>query len=200
MNPYNQPYVQPERESVVITKTLRTALLLFVIVIYLVTLPLDAYLGATDVEGYLCLVLGWAMIVVNVFGFLDWLANLPFVIALFIFALSRKKPAAIVSFVLSFIAFALSLCALLLSDLPISPHSSSGPVSISFGVFAWIFSMATLTLITFLNMKFHKEEIKKKPHAVLNYQQYYQQPYQQNYPPAPPYPEEPTRKGMGDNF
>jgi hypothetical protein len=207
MDSYNQQYGQQQipspTESAVITKTLKTVLLIFVIVTWLLALPLKAYNGGEiDIEGYLCLLFGWASIIANGFGFFAWLANLPFFIAFFMFAFSRKKPAAKAAFILSSIAFVLSLNALFVSELPTASHRSSDHVSVSFGAFIWIFSMAVLTLVTFLNMKFFREEIKKKPQPPINYHNYYQQPFPppQSYFPGQNHPEEPTRKGMGDNF
>jgi hypothetical protein len=204
MNPYNQPYGQPyippPRETAVITRPLKTVFLVCIFIIWALALLLPAYKGSVSVEGFFCFILGWSMLVMNTIAFLAWLANLPFFIAFILFAFGKKRTSAKTAFILSVIAFAFSLGALMVFELPTSPHKSSEEVSLYYGTFVWIFSMAFLALVTFLNMKFFNEEIKKKPPVPPDYQQYYQQPFpQQNYPPFDN-PGEPTRRGMGDNF
>lgn len=110
--------------------------------------------GLRLVYGQECFSMGWSMLFMGkMIAFIAWFANIPFAVSFFITAQGKNPNKA--GLVLSGIAFAFSLFAGRISDLPLNEGGALHPVTAEPGMFVWMTGMLILLVgNSWLNIRF----------------------------------------------
>ncbi|MCE4065418.1 hypothetical protein LXM63_09940 [Chryseobacterium gleum] len=117
------------------------AIIIISIFIFILSLPFTAvYTEPHNVDGLTCLLLGWAKMSG---GGIAWMANPLLLTAAFL--LLMKKPKA--SLVISFLAFALTLCFLAVKEITVDEAGHQNPITgYGPGYYLWIASCISMIL------------------------------------------------------
>lgn len=189
MNPYQQNYYppqQPQQELSGLHASTKVFFAIAIPLIWFIALWLPAYSNGT--KGGVCLLFGWSMLFTgNGWAFFAWLANFPFWIGYFMFALSKRKKPHVAVIVLAAISLVFSVGALTVTKIESDISSGVGMehVESSIGAWTWMFSIAILLVGSVISVT-STAELPMPSFA----QQFNQPPanYYQNYPPqAQPY-------------
>jgi hypothetical protein len=163
----------------------KTIFTILIPAIWSIALICPAYSDKTF--GVTCFALGWTMLFTNILAFLAWLANIPFVVAYFMFAVTRRKTTLLVAMILSVFAFIFSFGAFTVSEIMENEGGGKSPVGVYYGTFVWMSSLLLLVIGTTLRYVLYKEETPYRQ-VVQQHNPYYRQFPQQPYPPQYPPP------------
>lgn len=106
--------------------------------LWLIGLALPAYTN-DDVPGLGAFALGWMLLFDGEsFGFIGWLANLPFIVGMFMFMIGRRPSVIRAAMILAIIAGVFSLGALTVDEIPnYSGHANASPY---IGCYVYVFA------------------------------------------------------------
>jgi hypothetical protein len=109
--------------------------------LWLIALALPAY--TDDVPGLGALIFGWMLAFDGEsLGFVGWMANAPFVVAIFMFMIGRRPSIIRAALILSIIAAVFSLGAFTVDEVP--NYGGTTNVSPYIGCYTWVFSVLVL--------------------------------------------------------
>ncbi len=124
---------------------------IIIVGLYLISLFTESFSGSGGVYGIFALIFGgFSILILNLFAFGAWSANILFFIALI------RKSKLNTKLTLSGIAVLLGILAVFVTDLPMHMGSSTSPVKIGIGFYFWIGSLTLLfikNLIEYLKLK-----------------------------------------------
>jgi hypothetical protein len=115
--------------------------------LWLIALALPAY--TDDTPGLGALIFGWMLVFEGeTMGFIGWLANLPFLVGVFMFIFGRRTAVVRAAMILAIIAGVFSLGALMVDEIPnVMGHTHVSPY---IGCYTWVIANLLLMVGTII--------------------------------------------------